>query len=160
MGSRVWGFLVVEKVPCSLSHLCCAVPYLHPFFNVLQLEMSKQDDRASEESANQTSVSQREEFCSMPTASLILFCLQLLTPHYSSLSTIPDFPLSPLPAESLQANVIVCDCVCPWINHSDTTGLENKGHKVRTAHKRANVCMSADTRSLGFMEELKTGKAH
>lgn len=120
------------------------------FSNVPQMEMSKQDDRGTEESANQTSVSQGGTFWSVPTASRVLFCvfnpshptlfIFLHPPWLSSLTSSSDT------AESLQADVIVCDSVCHWINHSDTTGLGNKG--VIKSQWPTYVRMSACLRTL------------
>lgn len=91
--------IAVQPLPSVLvlSLILCIIS--SPFSHLPQLEMSKQDDRGSEESANQTSVSQREKFCKRAHCFPdIILHLQLPTPHHLSSSTRPGFPLSPLPA--------------------------------------------------------------
>lgn len=61
--------------------------------NVPQLEMSKQDDRGSEESANQTSVSRKKEkVWVLPTPLQILCCVLILIPYsfFPWLSSLPS----------------------------------------------------------------------
>lgn len=123
--------------------------------NVSQLEMSKQDDRGTEESANQTSVSGKR-----------------LSPPHSSPDIVlcPNFSLLLLPTltvlcnlfqwhdRSLQANPIHSDCICHRINHPDTIGLGNKG--VIKSKWLTHVHVSTLPYSQGVKDRLKTEKGH
>lgn len=80
--------------------------------NVPQLEMSKQDDRGSEESPNQTSVSGKKKKSLSPphTSPDIVLC-----PHSHSFFFLPLTFLSTLSQRhdrSLQASPIHRDCIC------------------------------------------------
>lgn len=146
--------LSLPVIPCIVSS---------PFSNVPQLEMSKLDDRGSEESANQASVSQSFGACPL----LPWYYCVSSTPHptlfiFFHPPWLSSFTSSSNTAELLQANVIVGDCVCPWINHSDTSGLGNK-RVIKSewlTHVRKSARLHTDTHSLGFMDRLKTEKAH
>lgn len=113
--------------------------------NVPQLEMSKQDDRGSEESANQTSVSRKKKKKFQPSPHLSRYCVvSLFFLPFTFLST-----LSQRHDRSLQASPIHCDCICHWINHTDTTGLRNKGaiKSKWLAHVRMSARPRPDTHS-------------
>lgn len=113
--------------------------------NVPQLEMSKQDDRGSEESANQTSVSEGKRF---EHARCSKYCfVSPHTPHSSSSCLwLSSLTSSSNMTESLQATLIVCDCICRWINHPDTTGLGRRKGVIKSewpTHVHMSTCLNA-----------------